>query len=251
MSHALLKSFKWIFILSALVTVGTYFYKDKLPGPDYYAGTTIKAPVQLKTHRKPFSVQVNDQTYDILPRYSYELEGIVVSLHDADSAWDMYHHDMWKDFLNLRDLCVIWGSNVSSGVYKNMDFKNNTWTCWAYWYDNETQDKFRMNQLSNNHVLSHKEYVSKALMEAEPGDHIRLKGVLAEYVNEAANFRRGTSISRDDQGNGACETIYIDDFQIVKKANADIRKIHFVAKSTAILSLIGFIIFFFIAPVRQ
>jgi hypothetical protein len=49
-------------------------------------------------------------------------------------------------------------------------------------------------------------------MASEPGDHIRLKGVLAKYANKDSGFNRGTSITREDTGNGACETIYLNEF---------------------------------------
>jgi hypothetical protein len=220
-----------------------------MPDPAYYQHGSFKEPSQTRTYRNAFSVTVNDQSYNIQPKYNYELEGVVVSYHNADAAWDMYHHDMWQDFLNLRDLCIIWGNNVSSGVYKRMDFNNNTWTCWAYWPDQETGNRFSMNQLSNNHILSTKEYVTRALMSAEPGDHIRFKGVLAEYSNLGNGFKRGTSTVRDDTGNGACETIYIDEFEIINKANANIRWLHSMAKWIAITSLVGFIVMFIVAPV--
>jgi hypothetical protein len=78
---------------------------------------------------------------------------MVVSYHDADSFLDIWHHKRWLDFLNERDLCVIWGRNVESGVYKAMKFSNDSWTCWASWPDSATGQKFQMNAFSNNHIL--------------------------------------------------------------------------------------------------
>ena len=251
MSLILLRAFKWILILSTLTFAGTYFFKDEIPEPGYYKNASLTEPRQTKTYRDKFSVEVNDQTYNILPKYDYELQGVVVSYHDADVMHDIYHHDRWKDFINLRDLCVIWGENVSSGVYKKMDFDSNTWTCWAYWPDSETRRQFKMRELSNNHILSNKEKVSAALMSAEPGDLIRFKGVLAEYSNPGNGFKRGTSTNRDDKGNGACETIYIDEFEIIDKANAGLRSLNSMMKWTVIISLIGFIVMFLVAPVRR
>ena len=110
---------------------------------------------------------------------------------------------------------MIWGDNVLSGVYRQTDFSNDSWTCWAYWPDRATASRFSMTQLSNNHLLTDDPDVKRALMAAEPGDHIRLKGVLAAYANPGNGFERGTSITRTDTGNGACETVYLQDFDIV------------------------------------
>lgn len=246
----LVKIFKWLLILSTLVFVTTYFYKDEMPDPDYYQNMSLTEPVQTKTHRDEFSVTANEQTYIIKPKFNYELQGVVVSHHNADDFGNIYHHKSWQDYINVRDICIIWGDNISSGVYKNMEFNSTTWTCWASWPDSETGRLFSMNQLSNNHLLATNDTIKQMLMSAETGDHIRIKGVLAEYSNPGNGFKRGTSISRDDTGNGACETIYIDEFDIITKANESIRSWNYAAKILALISLFGFLVTFFIAPVR-
>jgi hypothetical protein len=47
------------------------------------------------------------------------------------------------------------------------------------------------------------------------GDQIRVHGWLAKYSNDQG-FSRDTSITRDDRGNGACETIYVREFSILQ-----------------------------------
>lgn len=231
--------------------VVTYFFKDKMPDPDYYRSSNLTEPLQTKTYRDEFSISVNEQTYVIKPKFDYELYGVVVSMHNPEDLGDIYHHSEWEDFINLKDLCVIWGDNVISGVYKNMEFDSTTWTCWASWPDRETGERFSMRSLSNNHLLSNTAEVNSVLMSAEPGDQIRFKGVLAEYTNPGNGFERGTSTSRDDKGNDACETVYIDEFEIISKANAGIRSMYSGAKIVAIISLICFLISFFLAPLGR
>jgi len=243
--------FKRLFFVSAIVMGVTYFYKDKLPSPTYYDVTNLEEPQQSPVSEPEFTTEVNGQQYTIQPKFSYELDGVIVSYHDADAFGDIWHHKRWKDFLNLRDLCVIWGKNVETGVYQNMKFSNDSWTCWASWPDSATGALFAMNALSNNHLLSDNDQVKTALMKAEPGDHIRLKGILAEYANKSNGFQRGTSTTRDDTGNGACETIYLDEFEIINKANRKSRHLYSLAKWLAIISGIGFIIMFLLAPVRN
>jgi len=200
---------------------------------------------------KSFSVEVNDQQYIIKPKFEYQLQGVVVSYHDADEFTDISHHDKWKDFINLRDLCVIWGDNVSSNIYKNMGFDNDSWTCWFSWPDSETANRFSMNQISNNHILSHDEDLNKLLMSANIGDHIQLSGYLAEYSNPGNGFNRGTSTIRTDTGNGACETIYLTNFEIINRANPGLQQLFLVSKWLLIISLVGFIITFIISPVSK
>jgi hypothetical protein len=85
---------------------------------------------------------------------------------------------------------------------------------------------------------------------AELGDHVQFKGYLSEYANQANGFKRGTSTTRVDNGNGACETVYLTEFAVIKKANLKLRKSYSFVKGLAGLSLLGFLVMFFIAPVR-
>jgi hypothetical protein len=242
---------KWLLIISLAVMAFAYIKKDDLPDPKEYLSQKLDEPVQYKTDKKPFLTQVNEQKYAIKPLFEYELEGVVVSYHDAAAVGDIWHHDKWLDFLNVRDLCVIWGANVRNGVYQDMDFKNDSWTCWASWPDRETGARFSMTKLSNNHLLADSVGVKEALMSAEPGDVVRLKGVLAEYANPANGFIRGSSTNRNDRGNGACETIYLNDFRVVHKANEGMRTLYSVSKWMAIFSFIVFALFFLFSPARR
>jgi hypothetical protein len=242
--------FKRIFWLSTFLLIGLYVYKDRLPEPSYYDSDALQEPLQEQTSETAFTTEVNGQNYTITPKYSYQLDGVVVSLHDADQLNDIWHHGRWQDFLNLRDLCVIWGENVQSGVYHRIKFHNDTWTCWASWADSQTGSEFKMNALSNNHLLADLDTVKTALLDAEPGDHIRLRGLLAEYANPANGFKRGTSITREDTGNGACETVYVKEFTIVNKANRKLRRLYAIVKWLAFGSGIGFLLMLPIAPVR-
>ncbi len=250
MSRFLTRLFGWLFIVSLGIAALTWLRVDELPPPDSYGTQPLPAPRQQPTTRQPFDVEVGGERYRIEPLFDYQLQGVIVSYHDADSFVDTWHHDRWKDFLNVRDLCVIWGDNVRGGVYRDMDFRNDSWTCWAYWPDQETGARFRMDQLSNNHLLTADPSLQEALMAARPGDHIRFQGMLARYRNTANGFSRGTSTSRDDRGNGACETVFLTGFEVVTTPDAVARTLHNAARWLAGLSLAGFVVAFVAAPVR-
>jgi hypothetical protein len=247
-----IKSFaKWVALLSLFLLIVTTFGKDDLPPRERFQFNFLDAPQQYETDLHPFVVEANGETYTITPRNTYRLEGVVVSYHDADALSDIWHHEKWKDYLNIRDLCVIWGENIESEVYRKMSFENDSWTCWAYWPDAETGSRFSMNQLSNNHLLTEDPELISRLISAEPGDHIRLYGLLAKYENRANGFQRDTSTTRTDTGNGACETIYLKEFEILQKANIQKRALHRLAKWLLITSSLFFIALFFVTPVRR
>ncbi len=244
------KSLRWVFVLALLGCIALYWQKDKLPDASFYDLTQLDDPRQFVTDKDRFRTRANNQEYLITPLYDYELEAVVVSYHNSDDFTDITHHERWQDFINLRDLCVIWGSNIETGVYREMGFKNGTWTCWYSWPNSEVRQRFDETRLSNNHLLIDNDEVKRNLMQAEPGDHIRLKGMLVEYSNPANGFHRGTSVTRTDTGNGACETIYVSDFEIVKKANVVLRNWYELFFWTMIVSLFAVVVLFFISPYR-
>lgn len=251
MLHLLKSISKWLVIASLLCLLFALLYKDRLPEPAYYQSDRLTDPQQRSTLREPFWIEESGQRYRIKPVFDYTFEGVVVSYHDADGISDIWHHDKWQDFINVRDLCVIWGNNVSNGVYLDMTFENDSWTCWAYWPDGDTGARFNMTQLSNNHLLVDDQEIKRRLMSAEPGDHIRISGQLASYENPANGFLRGTSTRRDDTGNGACETLYVETFEIVKKANTRWRTLFRLAQWSLGLSLSLFLVLFIITPIRK
>jgi hypothetical protein len=242
---------KYLFIVCACVSAWIHFYKDEWPAPDYYDHNLLQAPQQTTTDREDFLIEANGHSYTIKPKFDYDLYGMVVSYSNADGFTNIWHHKRWQDFINVRDICVIWGGNVQSGVYKSMDFKSDSWTCWAYWPNQEVGAMFTMNALANNHLVTNNDAIKAALMQAEPGDVIHLQGVLAEYVNHSLGYTRGTSTTREDTGQGACETIYVDSFDIVKKANPGLRKLAKLFNWLTLLSLIGYIVLFLIAPPKS
>lgn len=242
--------FKWLFIASLAAMALAWWQRDSLPEPDFYTRAIEEEPRQRETEKPTFSARAGDQRYDIKPLYDYELDGMVVSMNHAGSWVDIYHED-WADFLNLKDICVVWGDNVTSAVYRDMEFANTAWTCWASWPDGEVGRRFKAHQLSNNHLLADAPDVQSAIMAARPGDQVRLRGYLAEYRNPANGFFRGTSTNRTDRGNGACETVYVERFAVVREANSGWRTLFALSQWLVPLSLVGYLVLLGVAPVRS
>ncbi len=240
--------FKWAFVISFALMMVVYFYKDKLPDPSAYDHVVLNPPLQTVTSREPFTLIAQNQHYEITPKFDYDLTGVVVTYNNADGFTDIWHYDVWKDFINVRDLCVIWNPNVKSGIYKKIQFSSDTWTCWFSWMDNDTTQKFKFNAVSNNHLLTDSNQIKASLLNAEIGDVVHFKGVLASYKNLDNGGSRGTSIKRDDTGNGACETVYLDEFDVVKKVNMRLRHFYTLTKWIASFSLIGFLIMYLRTP---
>jgi hypothetical protein len=238
-----------VFLSSVALVLWSHWKKSQFPASSFYDLTQLSEPRQTPTDEPAFKIEAEGIQYTIEPLFDYELDGVVVSLHDSDVFWDIYHAKDWKDFINIRDLCVVWGDNVASGVFRKMNYSNSTWTCWISTDDSATAAQFGWAQLSNNHVLTSNPSLRRAIKSAEIGDQIHFEGKLAKY-SHAGGFQRGTSTTRTDTGNGACETVYIERFNISRKSNTGWRLVYRLALGVAIAASIGLTMLFFVAPVR-
>ncbi len=212
-----------IYRLGMLACLGLWLlalrFDDRLPLPSGILPQLLRDPLQTQEgFPAPFRVTQKKATYVVTPLFNYELSGLVVSQHRSDSFIDISHR-RWRDYLNIKDLCVVWGRNIRSGVYRKMTFWNRDFTCMCEFPDAKTAWLFSGSHLSNNHLLSADKRLSRLILKVRPGDQVYFKGYLAAYIQPANQFSRGTSTVRDDVGNGACETVYVTEFRILKRAN--------------------------------
>ena len=211
--------FRLAMLLSLLLWLLSLLFINRLPGPKDIYAQLYREPLQTQENiPPPFKVKKNKLTYIVTPLFNYELYGLVVSQHRSDSLLDISHR-RWQDYLNIKDLCVVWGKNISSGVYRKMKFWNRDFTCMCSFPDQETAILFSGSHLSNNHILCADKELSRRILAARPGDQIYFKGYLVSYSQPANEFKRGTSTVRDDSGDGACETVFVTDFSILQRAN--------------------------------
>lgn len=206
---------RWTMIGSLGLAIAGWWMKDVLPPPGRLAPDVANEPVQKPARgARPFEVAVNGITYRVQPRYAYDLSALVVSLHHSDTWWDTAHKE-WGDHVNVMDLCVVWGSSATSGAYKSVRFHNSQWECHWSW---RGEVPFRNDEASNNHVVTEKPEVAKALKSIRIGDQVRIKGWLVDYTIVKDGRPQGTRVSserRNDDGPGACEVIYVDEVEVL------------------------------------
>ena len=197
-------SFLWLMV--------SFWNRNDLPGNVEYVSEIINEPEQTATREKPFYATVNDVEYLIEPEYAYDITGMIVSYrhHEGNSRM----HLQANDHLNMADVCVVWGDNTKSELQK-LDFWNGIFTCNVFTRDMQAWESFDMNQLSNNHLISDDDFIRRQTRKIQIGDQIRVRGYLASYSNPGGG-KRGTSTTRTDTGDGACETVFVESFSIVQ-----------------------------------
>lgn len=212
----------YFWLLAALVFWPLARWRARaLPPPRQLDQSLRREPRQRPTERAPFTVRLAGLTYRVRPEYTYALEGLVVSEHITDSWWrPSSFHTRVGDRLNVKDVCVIWGENAANGSYRQARFHSGEFTCYVRFPAAAPAQAFVPRALSNNHLLAVDPDLRQQLRELRRGDQIALRGYLASYShNEGQGYRRGTSVSRDDTGNGACETLFVTEVRILRPGN--------------------------------
>lgn len=225
-----------IALFSFFVLTLSFFKRNDFPDELAIAPELMQEPVQSLMQRPAFDASYNNEDYKILPKYDYELYGLVVSfrLHDADGSTML--HDLSKDHLNVADFCLVWGKTADPKLLQHMSFSNGQFTCNYSSKSHQVWQAFDHHQLSNNHLLALNEAVRTQIDQVKIGDQIRIKGWLSHYVNPLG-YERGTSIIRTDQGNGACETIFVNEIELIQPMSSVWRRLLWLSACALLLSL--------------
>jgi len=190
-------------------------------------------PAQGPTDEPPFQFEYRDQTFDVTPVATYELQGLIVSHNNPTGMTDSYHD---KNSVDTRDLCVIWGENVGNDDFHDVSFSSGAWTCY-FRYPGHT--RFNHSQLSNNHLITDNQDIREAISDLRVGDQIKIKGLLVNYRDARYNNWRNSSTTRNDGGNGACEVVFVNDLQLLKRGNQMGFFVYGVSKWLVFLLLLG------------
>ena len=145
-----------VFITCALVLPIAWWFKDSIGAIDVVQ-EVLAVPTQNHVAAAPFNVDQGGVTYRVDPQFRYSLNGLVVSRrnHDGNSML----HEMWNDHLNVADLCVIWGDNVTRLDFDAFEFSSGQFTCFVRTRDSVQWARFRMDQLANNHLITADRYL--------------------------------------------------------------------------------------------
>lgn len=238
MSPALIRI---LLVGSTAVMIVAWWQRDSLPPQDRLDPAILSDPQQEPTAKAAFKTSVGGIEYTVRPLYTYDLNALVVSKHDADTWWD-YIHKSWQDKLNVTDLCVIFGANTRTANYRDIDYSSTQFECYAQTHSNEVWQAFDMAAFSNNHLLTGDPAVARALKAVRVGDQVHFRGYLAEYSHDHGfHFFRGTSTTRTDQGAHACETVYATDAEILRAGNGGWRVTFWAALVALSIGIIAWV----------
>lgn len=218
-------------------------YKPPIPEEKEFLPELQNEPIQTTTQKKQFNfTHKNKYKIWVEPLFDYELWGTVVSYPSMTSILDK---DNVGNEIRIKDFCVIWGDNLKNNIGKSMTYRSENYTCFYRTKISEYWSKFNPNQLSNNHLITDNKKVAQKIKKIEIGDQIYLKGALVKYGFPPNQTIRGSSTTRTDRGNGACETVFVEDLKILKKSTPLISALLEINKFCFLGLLIFYIIWSF------
>lgn len=224
-----------LFFASLLLVFVAWLRSDVFPEDLSLDPAIAEPPRQVRVDSDAFMVRANDEPYRVQPLYRYEFTGLVVSFSHFEPGFGL--HERWNDYINVADVCVVWGTNASQVDLNKFDFWNGQFTCNFGTSDGEAWRRFDKHALANNHLLTEKPHLQAVLDDLRVGDQIHVRGWLSEYGQPGGHVR-GTSTSRTDSGDGACETVYLEDITILSSMNNPWRRIYWAALAMLALSVV-------------
>lgn len=178
-----------------------YHYQHR---PLVYGEGVIAPKDPIQTEGDRFDIKFNDFT--LTPLASYEIEARVLSRED-------YSFGVTAQ-LSPTDLAVGWGPMSDEAVLNKIEITQSQ--RFFYWHVNAfpiPQQEIETHA-ANMHIIPASDSISLQLKKVRVGQIVRMKGQLIEArKSDGWNWR--SSLSREDTGNGACELMYVTEFEAV------------------------------------
>jgi hypothetical protein len=239
---------KILFVILLAAWIVTYFTQDDYRDVQEIDPAVLKPPVQLDTTNKThIKFTSKGYEYDLKPLYWYEINGLLVHRLNYKKFSIYSYADVFQE-----DLCLLWGSNVSGGIYQSpkLSFSQDGRFAYYQWTGNLN---FNPTEISNNHLLINSKVLEKKLKALNNGDQVKITGLLVDVVarnigatgvDKVGGYSWQTSTIRTDTGAGACEIIYVGDIEILQKGNPLSVNIHLFSFYGIIILLILYIVKF-------
>ncbi len=164
--------------------------------------TVLDSPVQETLE---YAKVFEKEGYQIQALYKYKIKGKVLAFGNFffTSAPKLSPYDITLGWQELSDQAII-----DQIQFTHMP----RYVSWNYSNDFALSHEYVNSHVSNNHIIPADRKISDILSDVRVGDIITLSGYLV-YVSKD-NMSWTSSTSRFDQGDGACEVMWVDRAEI-------------------------------------
>lgn len=113
------------------------------------------------------------------------------------------------------DFALGWGPMSNTKILRQITITQGDH--WYYWHTPKypiPRHEIESNS-ANTHIIPANEKVSAQLKRVHKGAIIEMNGYLVNIAKENSQWRRATSMSRDDVNGGSCEIMYVQELKIL------------------------------------
>lgn len=162
-------------------------------------------PVQETTERPAFTVETGKGQVTLQPLARFEVSAVVASA-------ERYRMDQGA-FLVPVDFALIWGKLPEEPYASQVSYGQ--MTRYYFWRTDASglDLGYIQGHSSNMHLIPATPNVRNALLSVDEEDEVRLSGLLVNAVR-SDGFTWKSSTSRDDDGPGACELVWVEEAQV-------------------------------------
>jgi hypothetical protein len=162
-------------------------------------------PLQTDTDRPSFEVGTGKDEVTLDPRASFDISAVVA--HDEHYRFDD------GAFLVPVDLVMTWGKLPEEPYKSRVSYGQ--MTRYYFWRTSspELDLHYIRSHSANMHMIPADDNVRRALLSVGRGDKVRIQGLLVN-ARRGDGFHWTTSMTREDDGPGACELVYVEQIQI-------------------------------------
>ena len=202
----------------------------------------LQEPRQRPTTMRPFEFEYKGQRCRVKPVATYELWGLVVSHNDIESIADFYHDSTSVD---TKDLCVVWGGNLESDDFREVEYTSGSWTCYFRY---PVGVKFAHHELGNNHLITDDPAMRDQIARVRVGDQIHLEGLLVDYqMDDWQNFWRRSSTVRDDT---LCEVVFVEHLEVLRQGTPGWYSVYRIGKGLIVTLPVLYLVVFWLESGR-
>jgi len=214
---------KFLALILLFCLIVTFFTRNNYRNVKDIAPEVLSEPYQEKvSDSQLIKFQKNNYKYELTPIYDFEVNALIVSKMNY-RTFSIQKFDKVFPY----DLCLIWGSNVSSGLYRKrtVKFSQDCRCCYVQWYGDVN---FNWENFSNSHLVVNNSEVEHKLKSLVVGDQVKIKGKLVNVkahlsgkagTYDSSEYTWNSGVGKSGLGMGACKVIYVEDLEILKKAN--------------------------------
>jgi len=162
-------------------------------------------PVQTPTERPAFAIKTRKGNVSLDPRASFDVSAVVTG--------DEHYRFDDGAFLVPVDLVMTWGKLPEEPYKSRVSYGQITR---YYFWRTKASDldlHYIKSHSANMHMIPADDNLRRALLSVGAGDRVRVHGLLVN-ANRDDGFYWKSSLTREDDGPGACELVWVEEIQI-------------------------------------